>query len=401
MIVAYDNPGKAADKLLKAFGDNPINIEGVILPVPKQVLKNGKKFHFFVYPNVKLSQQQFIGCGRYIANDTSLGENFKPATLGIGGKIEELYIIASILAPESSEMGKRIYEIQDIPGIIYRGKSQNFAYLLVLISRSRKIKLEGIHGDIWCTGSIRLLEGKNPILETIDPTVFGINLEAFLSKENHDKLFIIPSSALLPSHYQILREMGKYLNIVSLTQFQKLSTQEFAERKTILKVFENELEVLINIIFHPPQHYKNQGKIVKNDLSISKIPISEKSDILSSELWQPYLAGTPVTAADIPKQEHTFQLDDGHVLIRCYWEGQRGREQGYLWLSWAVAISKKKTLCILFFNPETMEVRHQVQLGTFLDGEEIFTFAELGFDPVQEKWAISCRLDSIDGGGKR
>ncbi len=137
----------------------------------------------FVYPNVKLLEQTFIGCGRYLAAEEAPGEDYTLADPKITKKLADLHTAADKLAPDSLETGKRIWEKQDRPGAVYTGDSQNLAYLLALISRSRFLKLS-LQGDIWCTGVITFREGGRPVLEAIDPKTLTLKLKAFLSDDN-------------------------------------------------------------------------------------------------------------------------------------------------------------------------------------------------------------------------
>ncbi len=204
----------------------------------------------FAYPNVKLIGQTFIGCGRYIAAENPPGEEYNDlATQNITKKISELQTAAEILISDSVDTKKQIWEKKDLPHETYAGHSQNLAYLLALISRFREVKFEPLQGDIWCTGTVTMLEGKHPFLEAVDPGGFGIKLEAFLFEENTDTLFIVPAAVIHPSHEAFLTAQNTALNVISLTQFKRYSVQEISERKTILKVRGDELKELVNILF--------------------------------------------------------------------------------------------------------------------------------------------------------
>lgn len=111
-----------------------------------------------------------------------------------------------------------------------------------------------------------------------------------------------------------------------------------------------------------------------------------------SPLWEPQWAGQLVTASDIPKQVHTFTSEDGDIRISCYWQGEYKDEPAYIQLSWKSEIIPESELWVRFVYPETQAIRHEVCLGTVLTGEETFTSDDLGFDPSDERWAISVAL---------
>ncbi len=206
----------------------------------------------FAYPNVKLIEQTFLGCGRFVAAEDALGEGYLPAAPRITRRISELQLAASILAPESYDRGKAIYERKDRPDERYQGDSQNLAYLLALISRSETLAYDGLQGDIWCTGTVTILDGKHPFLEAVDLSGFEIKLQAFLSQDNKDPLFIIPAAVIHPSHETLLKESEKQVTVISLNQLQRLPAQDIFRGKTILKVHGNELKELVDVLFASP-----------------------------------------------------------------------------------------------------------------------------------------------------
>jgi len=108
-----------------------------------------------------------------------------------------------------------------------------------------------------------------------------------------------------------------------------------------------------------------------------------------SLLWKPKWAGVPVVAAGIPEQSHFFKMDDGEIKISCYWEPKFRNDPAYIHLSWSARITKPVRLWARFVNPESNEIRSEIHLGTHLQGEDNFTSDRLGFDPSNEKWAIS------------
>ncbi len=204
-------------------------------------------FHF-AYPN-KGRGKEFIGCGRYVAlsYENMPEQGYKPAKPD-SKNISKITTAASLLVPDSSDTGKGIYEIKDTPDEVYRGDSQDLAYLLALISRSKSVRSD-IPNDIWCTGSIDIKDGKSPFLDAVTPSGFDVKLNAFLSPENPDNLFIVPVSNIQPDHEILFRE--KNINMVSLAQFreQRLTLHHLCERKTVLTVHGHELNLLTDLIF--------------------------------------------------------------------------------------------------------------------------------------------------------
>lgn len=115
-------------------------------------------------------------------------------------------------------------------------------------------------------------------------------------------------------------------------------------------------------------------------------------DWIMKILWTPQWAGQDVTAADISKQTHTFTTEDGDITIECYWEKATQYDPAYIWLNWQADLKSEKALNMLFVNPETQGIYHQVNMKTIYTGEETFTDDELGFDPSCERWALSVLL---------
>lgn len=116
---------------------------------------------------------------------------------------------------------------------------------------------------------------------------------------------------------------------------------------------------------------------------------SDLQELLADELyWEPQYAGQLVAAADIPKQEHSFQTEYGEIRVACSWGEQHQDDPAYIWLSWKANVSTDKDVRIRFVNPETRKTYHEINLGTIRVGEETFTRHELGFDPSTERWAV-------------
>ena len=210
----------------------------------------------FAYPNVIPRESKFLGCGRYVA--ALLGEapdeNYKLVELNIPN-ITEVHLAALQLAPEAVDSKKVIYERRDTSSQLYLGESRDLAYILALIIRTRSIKFfaDRIHGDIWCTGCIDIKGESRPFLKAVDVSGFSWKLEAFLSGENPDRLFLVPAQNVLPTHEVLFQKSD--VNVVSLKQFQQnLSTvQDIFAKKAIVKIQGDELEHLVNVLFETPE----------------------------------------------------------------------------------------------------------------------------------------------------
>ncbi len=111
-----------------------------------------------------------------------------------------------------------------------------------------------------------------------------------------------------------------------------------------------------------------------------------------SEAWTPKWAGQPVTASDIPVQNHSLRMDRGNINISCYWRGQYKNTPAFIRVSWKADITTPGILLARFMNPETQKIHSELRLGTHLAGEKTFTSEDLGFDPSNEIWSVSIIL---------
>ncbi len=206
----------------------------------------------FAYPNINEREQRFLGCGRYVAlhaDDAPVGSDYEPAAPKVITLTTKVYTAATLLSPESSVSTRKIYERKDRPEEKYFGNSQNLAYLLALINRSRAWRFPEIPGDVWCTGSVDLGADKQPFLEAVQAPGFELKLQAFLEKDQPDRLFIAPEPNLQAVDDRLLRHPA--LRVLSLAEFQHASPDDFTNQKTILKVFPTELNVLCTLLFAP------------------------------------------------------------------------------------------------------------------------------------------------------
>ena len=206
----------------------------------------------FAYPNINERERRFLGCGRYIAlsaDDAPIGGEYEPAAPKVITLTTKVYTAAALLSPESSASTRKIYERKDQPDEKYFGNSQNLAYLLALLSRSRAWRFPEIPGDVWCTGSLDLGADKQPFLEAVQASGFELKLQAFLEDAQPDRLFIAPEPNLQAVDDRLLQHPS--LRVLSLKEFQRASFGDFAANKTILAVFPTELPLLCNELFAP------------------------------------------------------------------------------------------------------------------------------------------------------
>jgi len=223
--------------------------------------------HRFAYPNVipKKAEAQFIGCGRYKAMPSERAGT-EDIAIKDGPETPDLSHLrrsVEILAPDSYDSEKIIFEKKDRPDRIYRGNSADLAWLLAHINRARSLAFPNLNypDDIWCTGIVKFKEQtQTSILSEVDSKGFRIKLNAFLADENPDKLFIAPT-ANVDDHEleQIIN--NKNAELLSLTQFNASDKNSACARKTIIKVLSNEIPALIGLFFeHPSQNTPERKK---------------------------------------------------------------------------------------------------------------------------------------------
>ncbi len=200
----------------------------------------------FAYPTAK--KNEFTGCGRFRVAEKDIS-GYTVASPGVANR-SEVNIAAALLAPELKENGRVVYEKKDA-GVSSLGDSMNLAYMLALISRSRKLKIPPEYNtDIWCTGAINIKDNRHPFLQAVQPFVFDAKLEGFLSHDNPDRLFIVPAANIENHHLPLLQE--KSVSILTLNRSRKNGLQKILSQKTVLKVWENDLNLLVDFLFQKP-----------------------------------------------------------------------------------------------------------------------------------------------------
>ncbi|BBO84860.1 hypothetical protein DSCO28_54260 [Desulfosarcina ovata subsp. sediminis] len=117
----------------------------------------------------------------------------------------------------------------------------------------------------------------------------------------------------------------------------------------------------------------------------------------ASPLWEPLLAGQPVTAADLTEQSRQFEMDYGeYISISCFWQGHDRKSTPHIRLTWRANLISPGNLWVRFANPDTRIIYSEFPLGQQLEGEARFDQIELGFDPAVEKWAVSVVVEKIE-----
>jgi len=100
------------------------------------------------------------------------------------------------------------------------------------------------------------------------------------------------------------------------------------------------------------------------------------------------------TASSEAEVESLVLLDEGDVKITYGWRSGYGNRPTCFNIQWKANINEKMELVAKFINPDVPpdnpeHIRKEINLGSWLVGEESFTSEQLGFDPTNEKWAIA------------
>jgi hypothetical protein len=215
-----------------------------------QSLTNGGSMTtHLAYPNVIPRERRFIGCGRYgvfLPGDTPKSYQPLDETPNTPNRMV-LDHAMQILGPEGYASLETIHEKKDRPDQRYQGDSLDLAYLLAHILRGRKFR-SAFPGDLWCTGAVQISEGQ-PILRKVDSTGFDLKLEAFLSKENRDSIFIVPAANVNTRIQSNLDDQEvKVLNVGQIVP-KRLDKAITGYNKIMIKVLPHELPSLIETLF--------------------------------------------------------------------------------------------------------------------------------------------------------
>lgn len=112
-----------------------------------------------------------------------------------------------------------------------------------------------------------------------------------------------------------------------------------------------------------------------------------------SAFWHPLLAGVPPTAAATRPQEHVFHLDDGDIRVTCHWWTPQQDQPAMLRVTWQAHVTRPVEFWARFARPDDpAALLGEVRLGSFLEGDKVFTAEMLGFDPARDPWAFAILL---------
>jgi len=239
---------------------------------------------FYAYPNI--GRKNFIGCGRFIAHrltkDIDIDQNDEILSPDTETNVQNIYKTLINLIPKYHSYSEPLYEIRDRPERSYHGSSMDLAYLLVMISCEWNPR-SSPNDCIWCTGQI----SKSNYLDHVSFSEFPIKLEAFLSKKNRDKLFIIPAAHV---KQVFTSSVYKNINVFHLHEIGSTTLKDIltSDKKTILTVHWDGLEELLNFLFDKPdtqlviQNYKITKFIDKikldNNIRYSKMEVLHDND---------------------------------------------------------------------------------------------------------------------------
>ncbi|MCP4405414.1 MAG: hypothetical protein GY801_49950 [bacterium] len=139
---------------------------------------------------------------------------------------------------------------------------------------------------------------------------------------------------------------------------------------------------------------ETDGKLASwsNEVEISAAHAPARGELLdvpALEYWGPVGAGEALVAAGSVTQEHEFHTRAGLIKVVCAWGQTVGEEPAYIWLSWDADLQQDTSFVIRLLDPDTREMRYEIQPGAIRKGNQTFTQETLGFDPVGRKWAVS------------
>ena len=176
-----------------------------------------------------------------------------------------------------------------------------------------------------------------------------------------------------------------------------------AEEVLRLRLVEEELEEKVldwmsgegAVIIPPSRELHPPAPPSRGDYPPLPLPGGELFEGIATEYWEPQWTGQRATAADIPEQAHVFRREDGDIEVSCFWRSQYRKKPAYISISWKANVTTRNEIRARFINSETWEHLAEVDLGTHLMGEEVFTSDDLGFDPSSERWAMALVLKEV------
>jgi tetratricopeptide (TPR) repeat protein len=241
----------------------------------------------FAYPNIR-SVKEFIGCGRFVvAND--LPSNAYHIADPDSPNITEIRTVAENMVPDIISANRHIFEKCDNPSFQYRGDSLDLAYLLAYINTAWSLK-EGNFAerntDIWCTGAVDIKDRQYPWLKAMDSQQFTLKLNAFISQQNSDKLFIVPNANV--SNFK-KKLKSKRIPLLSIDEIS--SRKALIDGKIVIAIGPNDVPALVEYLFEIPDFatiIHKAKKINWRSLFNGKGPhIDRHQDSDSKELEEP------------------------------------------------------------------------------------------------------------------
>jgi hypothetical protein len=179
----------------------------------------------------------------------------------------------------------------------------------------------------------------------------------------------------------------------------RLVEEELEER---LLDWMNEKEAFISPLspsreLHPPAPPSTSLRTgpSRGDYPPLPLPGGDLLEGMATEFWTPQWTEQRATAADVPEQKHVFRREDGDINVSCFWRSQHRKKPAYISISWKANVTTRNEIRARFINSETREHLAEVDLGSHLMGEEVFTSDDLGFDPSCERWAMALVLKEV------
>ncbi len=110
--------------------------------------------------------------------------------------------------------------------------------------------------------------------------------------------------------------------------------------------------------------------------------------------------GESMNVAHVSKQKYDYITDQGRMEITCSWCGKYDDQPAYIRITWKTFITKECGFVARFINPVDNEIRCEISLGEYRTGAINIAQDELGFDPVNEKWAFSILMVKLPASPK-
>ena len=138
------------------------------------------------------------------------------------------------------------------------------------------------------------------------------------------------------------------------------------------------------------QMLANAYHTVRDEIVEKRKPIDLR-EFMAEELW-PEGTGVALTAATTSiTKERSFHVQDGTIKVVCNWGKATETDPAYIMLRWEGDLSEDAQFRILFIHRETRNVLYEIppdKIRNLRKSDRTFTSERLGFDPLQEEWAI-------------